>query len=59
VSLKICPNIPKIIVKESDIPEGMTHEDLEKALYPGLRALARLFAKHELREREKKGGNAV
>jgi len=53
---KVCPNIPKLIEKESELPHGMTREDLEWALYPNLLALARIFARQELRERERRDG---
>ncbi len=51
---KIVPNIPKIVPKVSELPEGMTQKDLENALYPNLLALARIFARHEIKERERR-----
>jgi len=54
---KIVPNIPKIVPKVSEFPEGMTPKDLENALYPNLLALARIFARHELKERERRSAS--
>lgn len=50
--------IPKIIVKESGPPEGMTEEQLQKILYPNLLAMARILAQEIKKEKEEGDGDA-
>ena len=43
----------KFIEKESSLPDGMDRQVLEKALYPGLLALATMFAR-EIKNKEER-----
>ncbi len=53
--LSKCPNIPKIIERESELPAGMTSDQLGRVLYPNWLALTRIFAHHELKQRANQG----
>lgn len=44
----IHPNF-KLVVRDSELPQGMTAEDLAIARQPGLVALAHIFARYEIR----------
>lgn len=46
--------IPKIVIKESGPPEGMTQEQLEKILRPNFLAFTRIIARNIIEEQEEK-----